>query len=246
MGLCHTLVYEEAIAFAPLIISLEEAQDFKIMIHDPSYNIMRFNSHLIPSLWLNNPRGISYFLVATDHVKMNRLESPCQEDLTYNFTVCVKTSLARTIGCRLPWDPVLASAAVCNSTQQLELYESTYFALSFASDAKLVSMTGCLLPCRYEDHLSVSVLAWMLYPRYRQYTLVESMGQFSAVEATVTFSFATNDVIVEREEYIFSLESMVSEFGGALGLFLGFSFLGAFEQLVTIAEILKGKFSSKP
>ena len=67
------------------------------------------------------------------------------------------------------------------------------------------------------------------------------MGQFSAMGTNVQFTFATTDVTVEREQYIFSLESMVSEFGGALGLFLGFSFLSTFDELVTLAASLKGK-----
>jgi hypothetical protein len=160
MGLCHTLVSEEAL-FGPLMLLLEEAEQYKILIHDPSFNIMRFNSHLIPSLWLNNPRGTDYFLLATDHVKMNRPESPCEEDPTYNFTVCVKAGLARTIGCRLPWDPVPGpSVATCSSKYQLALYERFYFGLGYAtSDIELFSMTGCRLPCKYAEHLSISVLS---------------------------------------------------------------------------------------
>jgi hypothetical protein len=69
------------------------------------------------------------------------------------------------------------------------------------------------------------------------------MGQFSALSTNVQFSFATMDVTVEREQYIFSLDSMVSEFGGALGLFLGFSFLSTFDELATLAFSLKGKIS---
>ena len=62
----------------------------------------------------------------------------------------------------------------------------------------------------------------------------------------MTLSFASTDTYVEEEKLIYPLESLVgvtfpsfdynlhlqvSEIGGALGLFLGFSFLGVFETV---------------
>ena len=40
-------------------------------------------------------------------------------------------------------------------------------------------------------------------------------------------SYALTDLITEEEVLLFPFDSLVREFGGALGLFLGFSFLGA-------------------
>ena len=39
------------------------------------------------------------------------------------------------------------------------------------------------------------------------------------------------DLITEEEVLLFPFDSLVSEFGGALGLFLGFSFLGALSMM---------------
>ena len=36
-------------------------------------------------------------------------------------------------------------------------------------------------------------------------------------------------MLVERESLLFSLESLVAEFGGTLGLFLGFSFMALWD-----------------
>ena len=41
--------------------------------------------------------------------------------------------------------------------------------------------------------------------------------------------FAKAEVVEEKEAYVYGFVSFVSEFGGALGLFLGFSFLTVWE-----------------
>ena len=40
-----------------------------------------------------------------------------------------------------------------------------------------------------------------------------------------SLAFSTNVLTVREEEYVYPLDSFIAEFGGALGLFLGFSFL---------------------
>ena len=45
-------------------------------------------------------------------------------------------------------------------------------------------------------------------------------------------------VLVETESLLYSIESLVAEFGGTLGLFLGFSFMALWEGLEVMAKIL--------
>ena len=53
--------------------------------------------------------------------------------------------------------------------------------------------------------------------------------------------YASTDLIKEEEELIFPFESMVSELGGALGLFLGFSFFGIFDSIFVALRTLFAK-----
>ena len=46
-------------------------------------------------------------------------------------------------------------------------------------------------------------------------------------ESDFIISYAFTDLVTDEEVLLFPYDSLVSEFGGALGLFLGFSFLGA-------------------
>ena len=50
--------------------------------------------------------------------------------------------------------------------------------------------------------------------------------------------------LVEKESLLFSAESLVAEFGGTLGLFLGFSFMALWDSLEVVAKSL-GKLFAK-
>ena len=95
----------------------------------------------------------------------------------------------------------------------------------FASENKLKELTGCLVPCTY-THYSLS----------DSYSLQSNEPEF-------VISHALTDLIIEEEVLLFPFDSLVSEFGGALGLFLGFSFLGAAlmlqEWIVAVISMFK-------
>ena len=50
-------------------------------------------------------------------------------------------------------------------------------------------------------------------------------------------SFAKTEIVEEKEAYIYDVVSFVSEFGGALGLFLGFSFFAFWDILEIILAV---------
>ena len=56
--------------------------------------------------------------------------------------------------------------------------------------------------------------------------------------AGYTFGFSTNTVVVKEEAYLYPFGSLVAEFGGTLGLFVGFSFLTLWEILLWLIKML--------
>ena len=51
---------------------------------------------------------------------------------------------------------------------------------------------------------------------------------------------------MEKEKLIYPLSSLVAEFGGTLGLFIGFSFIGVWDQLGLVGMVLGRKIFGKP
>ena len=84
--------------------------DFKyeIYIHDKKYFVLNSNPFGPPTIYrrfiANSTLNYYYRLAMIEHRKLNLQTSPCEEDSDYNFNACIKKSLSRMFGCRLPWD----------------------------------------------------------------------------------------------------------------------------------------------
>ena len=77
----------------------------KIFIHDPKYFVISENSVALPTKMQKcAPRSgsVYYSLALREHRKLDTPHNPCVDDPDYSFTTCVKESLSRKTGCRLP------------------------------------------------------------------------------------------------------------------------------------------------
>ena len=86
--------------------------------------------------------------------------------------------------------------------------------MSDVVEAKLTNMTGCSLPCSYSE-----------------YKIVGSPSVADPTSYGFQLSFAKTEASEEREALVYEFVSFVSEFGGSLGLFLGFSFYSVWDIL---------------
>ena len=71
--------------------------------------------------------------------------------------------------------------------------------------------------------------------------MVDTIGDQrpDATDCTLDIIFASRVVVVDKEEWTFPFISFVAEFGGCLGLFLGFSFLLAWDGLMAAVGKIK-------
>ena len=116
---------------------------------------------------------------------------------------------------RLPWDTLTTiPLPMCNTMEQLIYHEIEYHQLTEVRESNLLEITGCSLPCRYKEYKIVDTLIGL-----------DGMGYgFSLL-------FAKTEIVEEKEVLVYEFISFVAEFGGALGLFLGFSFVSSWEFL---------------
>ena len=78
---------------------------------------------------------------------------------------------------------------------------------------------------------------------YRKYNFLGDM-QFTTFKSeffTLSFCTVSRLTMVETEELIYPLSSLVAEFGGILGLFLGFSFMAVWDGLHWLAGLFGRK-----
>ena len=159
--------------------------------------------------------GVYHDFTLTKHKKLNLDRRPCVEDETYDFTVCIKEKLSETVGCRLPWDKWSNQDRVaCEKDQDFRKIEQIYSSLVDEDVNGIERKTGCRTPCRYKE-----------------FRFVGGSPKVAPGSALVAFLAASDKTQIEEEVLLFPFTSLVAEFGGCLGLFLGFSFLTIWQEV---------------
>ena len=92
-------------------------------------------------------------------------------------------------------------------------------------------MTGCLSPCTYKEYKFVNT-------NLKEYTTVDPIKFPENFIAFCLWSVSQN-TLVEEESLVYSFESWIAEFGGSLGLFLGFSFMTIWNGVKTFVAYMK-------
>ena len=227
-GQCHTLNNSYTIGTDRkhmLRIFLSQNKSFHVMIHDPQLTTLNFNPETFPEakLILNENSGLRLlYIKAISHVNLRTRMNPCEESADYSFKACVKNSFSRKVGCRLPWDkwtePTLPK---CTELDQLRRVDQHFHDSLYISKEMFATNTGCHFPCKFMEY--------------------EQVGQptiFNQNQLGLLLLMTSTEITEKTETVVYPFESFLAEFGGALGLFLGFSFLACFDMLKIGVEMM--------
>ena len=158
---------------------------------------------------------------------MNKHNSPCEESLEYSFTDCVKARAIRETGCTPTWNEDTDKfSRNCNNLENLEKYEDYFGKLYYMDPYQLMNMTGCLTPCTYQEYEIVGTE-----------DMNKGINNFGIFMSSAYF-------VVEKEVLAYTWITFLAEFGGALGLFLGFSFLMIWDLLEWIITFYQQRLCS--
>ena len=89
---------------------------------------------------------------------------------------------------------------------------------------KIYKMTGCLKPCHY-----------MFYKVVRP--LIQTSQNPNETQCSFTIWNAYPDTFFKMEVLIYPWTALVADFGGTLGLFLGFSFMTIWDGMETVFRL---------
>ena len=134
----------------------EDTRAYSSFLFDSKFFMTKKDNSVIPFLLLDNPMSKVISLYSTFTSKIDHPKFPCNPDKNYSYSQCVKTSLAKRIGCKNPFDgsQLLFNVPNCNTTEEMLAHWTANFDIYGANEQKLLNITRCELPCHY-DHYSV-------------------------------------------------------------------------------------------
>ena len=214
-----------------LMFKLYNGFSYFIWVHDEDFFILNQNPRGLPSkLWkIDNLKnadkdGLYHEISLTKHKKLNLDRRPCNEGPSHSFTTCVKENLAERFGCRMPWDLWSnQDRAVCTTRDAFRQLETLYKTLRHADVDKIVATTGCIQPCTYNEYKFAFTNPKVLPKPDHEIS--------SENETFVAFWAMSDKTFTEVEVLLYPFTSLIAEFGGALGLFFGFSFMTIWQEV---------------
>ena len=188
-------------ATSQFLISFKKRNNYALHIHDRKYFLLNDNPYGLPSILKkldpNKTSSLYYRLALIERHELDVPHDPCEMTPGYDFSACVKETLAERVGCRTKWDLESSSSRpLCRSLDQFQQYEELWQRLSFLEAAGIFQETGCFKPCNYNDYRIIG----------------ESMtSNFGDKDFIFSLWAVSNDTSIEREVLIYSLRSMVAD-----------------------------------
>ena len=107
---------------------------------------------------------------------------------------------------------------VCTTVDQIHSFEHKFYLITeLWVQSEILRDTGCYQPCQFTE-----------------YKLAIDPLREKGANLSMTLLLSNPDITSKKEEILFDFQCFVAEFGGALGLFLGFSFVMVWDGLQTL------------
>ena len=114
----------------------------------------------------------------------------------------------------------------CSKLGEFNAISAFYEKLAYSEQRDVLKLTNCKLPCQYREIKAAESPITQNYKDNSGLTFV-------------SFNIVTTDLKVETEAFVYNFSTLVSNFGGSLGLFLGFSFFMFWDWIVSIWMSMK-------
>ena len=105
--------------------------------------------------------------------------------------------------------------------------------------SELTATTSCLPPCNYYKYSHVGKKEIVDTQEFGKQIIIWKVPLRKTKILGYAIVLANKEIVVEREMVLYDFTSFVSEFGGSLGLFLGFSFFMLWDMITPVFVIFR-------
>ena len=126
-----------------------------------------------------------------------------------------------------------------------QLYMSMAMPLTHDSDEEIYKVTGCK-PCCTINEVSAKLVGRDFIEKDNDYANLYIEGTENYV--VIGLYYVSNKVTVKEEYYTYDTANIIADFGGYLGLLLGYSILGFYDNSIGVLSRLRAnwkKYTSK-
>ena len=194
-------------------------------MHDPSFFLVYNRPKTFPGLKLKlqNDSVSVLNLSLKKHVDLPTKNSPCNKDPAFNFAQCVIQSLSHKANCSLPWIMLgTGNLSACTEVAQLRKFSMLLIRVAYGELEEIVTLSGCDKPCVYNEYILDENEEW---PGHGL--------------SWVEIMFSSKQVLSSTEVESYSFLSFISDIGGSLGMFVGFSFLMVWDAAEIIIRAVR-------
>ena len=127
----------------------------------------------------------------------------------------------------------------------VKIFENLYAQLEEMSTRSIENFTKCLRPCQYKEYRMVNGRVGLSH-------------KFKNISSILMFWFVSTETLVEEQSFVYPWQSLVgvptisltlilptnkvAEFGGTLGLFIGFSFMSLWDISAASFSFMRGSY----
>ena len=179
-----------------------------------------------------------YEVEPTEVLYLNQEKEPCneQENVKKDIWSCLESHFASKMNCSLPWqsDKNERKLPMCSHPHDFMQYMESHGDLLDFETNDITQTANCIPSCKRVEY-SVKMFNKLpgLDPEVYQYLGVDNQLK-NALQ--LDFFFGKDRFSKREQYYAYDKQNLVADFGGYLGLLLGYSFLTAYDSIVNLLE----------
>ena len=200
-----------------------------------------YGSELIRYTPVKNSRLLEVYEITSDEVTYIMDSENCIKCYSNNevdFDQCFLDYISSQMNCTLPWTTSNASLEIppCMYPGENKQFMDMATLIYALDEEQIYKKTGCM-PCCTRNEISAKLVDTDIIGKNHAY-YQEGMGN----NAIMMFYYANNKIRVKEEYYTYDISNLIADFGGYLGLLLGYSILGFYDTALTVFTSVQAKW----
>ena len=179
----------------------------------------------------NNRLHETYEITSDEVTYIAKDNEHCNECYNINevdFDHCFLEHVSSQMNCTLPWKTLNASleTPLCMYPGENKHFMNIVPLIYGLDEETIFKVTGCM-PCCTRNEISAKLVSTDIIDKNHQYYYKDVDNYL-----IMMFYYANNKIRVKEEYYTYDISNLIADFGGFLGLLLGYSILGLYDTTV--------------